>query len=420
MPSQGAFHDCTARFKALCGPVGTGKSLALCVEALELAAINSGRLGLIGAPTLPMLRDATQRQFFDICERAGLRYEFNRADGRLTFLKNGSEVLFRSLDNFERLRGPNLAWFGIDELTYTEPEAWLRLEARLRDPRAKRLCGFGVFTPKGFDWVYRKFAAKQTKEYELIQATPFENHYVLDAVPDFYERLRHSYDPRFYEQEVLGQFLNVRQGRAYYAFSRKEHVRETPYDPTLPIHWTWDFNVSPMCSLICQRQGNDIWVLDEIVLQTSSTPEVCREFMDRWGKHGTGPNRKLLIYGDASGAASRSVTGRSDYHVIREFFRTEPEFDLRVQVPPSNPPVRDRVNNVNARLVNAAGKRQVFIDPRCKELIADLEQVVYKPGSTQIDKESDPARTHTSDALGYYLCQAFAEPVGERTKRLIS
>jgi hypothetical protein len=365
------------------------------------------------------LRDATQRQFFELCERAELPYQLHRAENRVTMLHSNSDILFRSLDNFERLRGPNLAWFGIDELTYTAPEAWLRLEARLRDGYATRLCGFGVFTPAGFDWVYRKFASKRAKGYQLIQAAPFENRFMLDAVPDFYERLRYSYDPRFYEQEVLGQFLNVRQGRAYYGFSRREHVHEKAYDNTLPIHWTWDFNVSPMSSLICQRHGDEIWVLDEIVLQTSSTPEVCREFIDRWGKHGHGPNRKLLIYGDASGAASRSVTGRSDYHVIREFFRTEPEFDLRLQVPPSNPPVRDRVNNVNARLVNAAGQRQVFIDPRCKELVADLEQVVYKAGSTQIDKESDPARTHTSDALGYYLCQAFAEPVGEKTRRLI-
>ena len=450
LPSQLRFHDSEARFKTLCGPVGTGKSLALCQEAVSLAFSNPGRLGLIGAPTFPMLRDATQRQFFEICDGAGLRYEFHRAENRVR-LVGGSEVIFRSLDNFERLRGPNLAWFGIDELTYTEPEAWLRLEARLRDAHAKRLCGFGVFTPKGFDWVYRKFAtpsAAATGHYELIQAAPFENRHVLDAVPDFYERLRHSYDARFYEQEVLGQFLNVRQGRAYYAFSRQEHVREMAYDPALPIHWTWDFNVSPMCSLICQRRpqpkswrpdgkvsggwrcgdvgmggGDEVWVLDEIVLPTSSTPEVCGEFMSRYGGLGRGAShgvrRKLFIYGDASGAASRSVTGRSDYQVIREFFRAEPEFDVRLLVPSANPPVRDRVNTVNARLANAAGERQVFVDPRCRELIADLEQVVYKAGSTQIDKDRDSARTHASDALGYYLCQAFSEPVGERTQRLI-
>jgi hypothetical protein len=135
---------------------------------------------------------------------------------------------------------------------------------------------------------------------------------------------------------VLGQFLNVRQGRAYYEFSRAEHVRELCYDRALPLHWTWDFNVSPMCSLICQRHGDEVWILDEIVLQTSSTPEVCREFMDRFGKHGRGPNRQLLIYGDASGAANHSVTGQSDYHVIREFFRHQPQFDLTVHVPPAS------------------------------------------------------------------------------------
>ena len=49
--------------------------------------------------------------------------------------------------------GSNLAWFGVDEMTYTQEGAWIRLEARLRDPEAKRLCGFGAWTPKGFDWV---------------------------------------------------------------------------------------------------------------------------------------------------------------------------------------------------------------------------------------------------------------------------
>ena len=92
-----------------------------------------------------------------------------------------------------------------------------------------------------------------------------------------------------------------------------------------------------------------------------------------------------------------------------------------MRVPAANPAVRDRINAVNARFLNAAGERALFVDPRCRELIADLEQVAYKPGSSQLDKESDPARTHTSDALGYYLWNEFrpAEPVGERSQRLV-
>ncbi len=47
-----------------------------------------------------------------------------------------SKILFRAVEEFERLRGSNLAWFGLDELTYTAEQAWLRLEGRLRDPKA--------------------------------------------------------------------------------------------------------------------------------------------------------------------------------------------------------------------------------------------------------------------------------------------
>jgi hypothetical protein len=42
-----------------------------------------------------------------------------------------------------------------------------------------------------------------------VEARPFENRFLLDKIPDYYERLKHSYDGRFYEQEVLGQYTGV-------------------------------------------------------------------------------------------------------------------------------------------------------------------------------------------------------------------
>ncbi len=96
-----------------------------------------------------------------------------------------------------------------DELTYTSEEAWLRLEGRLRDPKAARLCGFAVWTPKGYDWVYERFVSARVEGYETVMAKPFENRFLLDRIPDYYERLKHSYDGRFYEQEVLGEYTGV-------------------------------------------------------------------------------------------------------------------------------------------------------------------------------------------------------------------
>ena len=37
LPSQRKFHDSTARFKGFSGPIGSGKSQALCHEAIKLS-----------------------------------------------------------------------------------------------------------------------------------------------------------------------------------------------------------------------------------------------------------------------------------------------------------------------------------------------------------------------------------------------
>ena len=55
LPSQRLFHESAARFKGFSGPIGSGKSQALCQEAIRLSYMNPGRTGLIGAPTYPML-----------------------------------------------------------------------------------------------------------------------------------------------------------------------------------------------------------------------------------------------------------------------------------------------------------------------------------------------------------------------------
>jgi hypothetical protein len=62
----------------------------------------------------------------------------------------------------------------------------------------------------------------------------------------------------------------------------------------------------------------------------------------------------------------------------------------------------------------------LVMDPRCKELIKDFEQVSYKADSGVIDKERDPKRTHLSDALGYLIWREMRPkaPVGEQPYRL--
>jgi hypothetical protein len=65
LPSQRRFHDLTCRFKGFSGPIGSGKSQALCQEAIRLSYVNSGRVGLLGAPTYGLpLQSGTGRALF--------------------------------------------------------------------------------------------------------------------------------------------------------------------------------------------------------------------------------------------------------------------------------------------------------------------------------------------------------------------
>jgi hypothetical protein len=416
LPSQKKFHDSKARFKGFSGPIGSGKSQALCQEAIRLSYLNPGRMGLIGAPTYPMLRDATQVALLEILDASRIEYEHNKAENTVVIRDTRSKILFRPVDEFERLRGTNLAWFGLDELTYTQEESWLRLEGRLRDPQATRLCGFAVWTPKGYDWVYQKFIADPVRGYKAVVAAAFENRYLLDKIPDFYERLRDSYDEKFYEQEAMGSYLSMDGGRVYNIFCRHDHVKPVTVRPDLPLLWALDFNVDPMSSVIVQVCGDQVQVVDEIVIRRGSTAQACGEFLRRYPRHDAG----VVIFGDASGF-HQQTTGLSDYEMVREHFQVHSGMRVSYRVPKSNPGVRDRVNLLNSQLRSAAGMVRMLIDPRCKELIKDFEQVSYKADSNQIDKDRDRLRTHLTDALGYLLWQECRPVVnvGERRGRLL-
>jgi Terminase large subunit, T4likevirus-type, N-terminal/Terminase RNaseH-like domain len=416
LPSQSKFHGSTARFKGFSGPIGSGKSQALCQEAIRLSYLNPGRQGLIGAPTYPMLRDATLTSFLEVLSSNRIRYELNKSESVLVMKDTGSRIYFRAVDDFERLRGTNLAWFGLDELTYTAEEAWLRLEGRLRDPRASRLCGFAVWTPRGFDWVYRRFVRDVVAGYDVVLANPFENRHVLDRIPDFYDRLKESYDAKLFEQEALGEYLNVQSGAVYGAFKRARNVREFEVDTRLPLFWALDFNVDPMSSIVAQKSGEEIRVLDEVVLNRASTIQACEEFHARYPNHQAG----IVVYGDASGQR-RQTAGTTDYQIIKEYFRRTAYRELKFRVPPSNPSVRERVALMNAKLFSADEEVRLLVHPRCAGLVADLEEVTYKPDSGIIDKERDSKRTHLSDALGYLIWQECRPQAkfGEQSRRLI-
>lgn len=269
-------------------------------------------------------------------------------------------------------------------------------------------------TPEGHNHYYK--LVRRVQSGELKESAYF--HWTTEEVLHYWigeERaaaeLAHAkstMDELSYQQEYLGDFV-LFEGRAYYCFT-EESVRPIKYDPRRRLILCFDFNVEPGVAAVCQEIDGSTCVIGEVwIPRNSNTPAVCRRIKQDWGHHKGG----FLVCGDATGGSRGTAqTEGSDWELIRTELRGLGA--VSYDVPRANPAERARVNAMNSRIKAADGTRRLFVDPKCKHIIEDLEGVaLLKGGSGEIDKKHDPLRSHISDALGYYVVRY--HPVGDTT-----
>ena len=258
---QKQFHDCDKRFRNFCGGVGSGKSTAGANEAIRALMLDRHGLGMVLAPTYPMLTQATIRSFFQYLPEQ-LIANYNKGDNVLK-LKTGSEVLFRSYDDPERLRGPNLSWIWVDEAATGQGGLmWSIMIGRLRVGLQRAWC---TSTPKGKNWLWETFEQTKNDQYATIHCTSMENTYLSE---DFLRSLKDTYgeDSSFYRQEVLGEYVSF-EGLVYPEFTRPTHLKE-PLENTEFSYVVAgvDFGYrNPWAMLVVgQRSDGSIHAIDEV------------------------------------------------------------------------------------------------------------------------------------------------------------
>jgi hypothetical protein len=148
-----------------------------------------------------------------------------------------------------------------------------------------------------------------------------------------------------------------------------------------------------MSAVIAVRQGDSLYVIDEIRMFSSNTTEIVEEIKTRY------KSSKVFVYPDpAARQRKTSAAGATDLTILSNA-------GFVVKAPNAHTPVRDRINAVNSRLKDASGIRRLFIHPKCKYTIEGLERHTYKEGTTQPDKDS--GYDHMNDALGYMVDYIF-------------
>jgi phage terminase large subunit-like protein len=274
--TQRAFVEDGHRLVLFLGGVGAGKSYAGAVKALTRFAQDARpSLGIVIAPTYPMLRDATWRTACEVWKPLISRVVANEM--RLV-LVTGDEILFRSADDPERLRGPNAAWAWIDEAASCHPDTWAITLGRLRQ-FGELGSAWATTTPRGMNWVYEVFVTLATDETAIHRAATWANPFV-DAA--FTVSLRSQYSGDFARQEIEAEFIADQEGTLLeYEWLDAARMRHTVHDPSQPVQAGVDVaGPGEAETVLCVRQADAI--LETIAYpQADSRGEVIAA-LQRW------------------------------------------------------------------------------------------------------------------------------------------
>lgn len=309
-------------------------------------------------------------------------------------LPNGSEIWIGGLDDKERVEkilGKEYSTIYFNEcsqIPYKSIEVALTRLAEKNELVKKAYFDMNPPTKKHWSyWRYIKGIHPETSEpidtsrLGSLLMNPMDNLENIDK--EYIEEVLDKLSPDERNRFKFGMFQDSGDGVSYNAFDRSLNVSletiENRYRSGQAMVGM-DFNVNPMTATVGYYVDKKFYVVDELYLPNSDTYKMCQE-LKRRGYAGA------FVYPDSTGR-NRKTSGRSDHLILKdEGFNVQPVH---------NPPVRDRVNNMNRLFRDGS----VIIDKKCVKLIRDLEKVEWKNGDLDEGKEKD--LTHISDALGYW------------------
>ena len=390
-PPQRKVADDTARFRVLVTGRRFGKT-TLAIRELCYHARIPGRVCWYVAPSYRQAKQIAWVKLKEILK--DLRWIKKVNEAELTIeLKNKSRICLRGADNKDSLRGVGIDFIVMDESADIEETAWTEvLRPTLSDTK-----GLAMFagTPKGMNWfhdLYQRGQDPSEQDWSSYQFTTIDGGFV-DAGE--IEQAKRDLDAKTFRQEYQATWETY-SGIIYYGFSMSDNVKhfDEPLDNNI-IHIGMDFNLDPMAAVVSYIKNGCIYIMDEIQIWSSNTEEMCQEIHRRY------PGKKIFVYPDpASKQRKTSAGGKTDLSILMNS-------GFICKVPPRHMAVRDRINSVNAKLCSASDERQVFIHPKCKNLLNSISKHTYKEGTVLPDKTQ--GFDHMNDALGYLI--SFLYPI---------
>lgn len=396
---QARFLALPTKFRAYVAGFGAGKTWAGCASQCrhfwEHPKVNAGYF----APTYPQIRDIFFPTIEEVAEDWGLRVKINEGNKEVHFYSGRQyrgTTICRSMEKPSSIVGFKIGKALVDEIDVMPAkkaeQAWRKIIARLR-LRYAGINGIDVTTtPEGFGFVWAQWV-KQVREkpelgelYGLVQASTYDNELYLPE--DYIPSLVASYPPQLIQAYLNGEFVNLRAGTIYHAYDRKLNASSETLQDGEPAFVGMDFNVGKMAAIVHVKRDGLPHAVGEVI-NAYDTPDMIRILKERLGE------RQIRVYPDASGASRKSVNASTtDIQLLKAA-------GFIVIAPPANPPVKDRINSMNAMFCNAEGERRYRVNADlCPTYAENLEQQVWADNG---EPDKTAGNDHTNDAAGYFI-----------------
>ena len=360
---------------------------------------NPNELYFAAAPTFAQVK----KIFWDDLKAFTLSSKHKRRPSEsnlIIYMPNGSEIHLIGLDKPSRFEGIPWTGGGIDEIADIKEGSWeshilpaLNTVTPLR-PDYRAWCWL-LGVPDGLNHYYDM--AQYAKSGNDPEWACFHWKSADILPPDVIAALKRQMSAKQFRQELEASFETV-SGRIYEDYSEANHTDRT-IQPHEQLLWMHDQNYTPLSSAIGVRDGDDIYLMDEIVLTSAISKQSAMEFVERYKDHG---NKNVLLYGDPAGRAGEKHGHASDYTDIEGVLRSN-GWEFTRLVKRKHPAIKDRQNAVRAKIQTADGHHSLFVNankaPWCDK---GLSTVQLQEGSTFQEDQKNKYQ-HITTAIGYMI-----------------
>lgn len=365
---------------------------------------NPGERYFIAAPTRDQVKkiywsDMKMLCLTSLCSKAPSETEL------IIYLDNSTEIHLIGLDKPNRIEG--ILWTGgvIDEIADVKGDAW---EANIRPaldtfnpsrPNYRAWCWL-IGVPDGLNHYYDMAQYAESANDPDWKVFHWKSAEILPA--ETIAAAKRQMSAKQYKQEYEASFEGA-TGRIYEDYSKENHTNAR-IEPHEELMWMHDQNYTPLSSAIGVRRGDDLYLLDEIVLTSAVSKQSAIEFVEKYKNH---QNRHVLIYGDPAGQAGEKHGHASDYTDIESVLAAN-YWTFTRKVKAAHPAIKDRQNAVRSKICTADGVRTLYVNPvTAKWCDKGLATVQLKEGSTFQEDQSNKYQ-HITTAIGY--CVDFEWP----------